>query len=62
MTYIEDPPCPHCGTPDPDPWCDRSITYDVRGNELPWETYAMRCSSCGKNLDAPRSYYEGEEH
>jgi phage terminase large subunit GpA-like protein len=58
---MEYPPCPHCGTKDPYPWFDRSITIDGLGNELPWETCAMRCSSCGKNLEAPRSYYEGED-
>ena len=48
--------CPHCFS-SADTWFDRSCTHDENGNALPYEDFPFRCSDCGRNVDAPRSYY-----
>lgn len=48
--------CPHCFS-DKDTWFDRSCLHDEYGNELEYECFADRCSDCGRNVNAPRSYY-----
>ena len=48
--------CPHCNST-ADTWFDRSITYDSNGTPLEYEEFATRCSDCGRNVDAPSSYY-----
>lgn len=49
--------CHHCKKSN-DTWFDRSVIYDEQGHELEYETYATRCVKCGKNVNAPISYYD----
>ena len=48
--------CPHCGSTK-GIWFDRSFSLDSEGNEIPEESFANRCESCGKNIDASPEYY-----
>ena len=49
--------CPHCDSKN-GTWFDRSATLDNNGKELKYESFAERCNSCGKNVNAPKKYYE----
>lgn len=49
--------CPHCGER-ADTWLDRSIWVGPDGLEEEYESFATRCVKCGKNVDAPKDYYE----
>lgn len=51
--------CPHCGSTK-GTWFDRSVIYDAQGNPLEYEEFPNRCESCGRNVDAPTSYYVRE--
>lgn len=48
--------CHHCFST-ADTWFDRSCAHDANGKSLPYEEFPFRCSDCGRNVDAPRSYY-----
>ena len=48
--------CPFCESAE-DTWFDRTIMYDHNGCQLEYETFATRCSDCGKNVNAPLDYY-----
>ena len=52
--------CPHCGSTE-GTWFDRSYCEDAKGNKLKYEDFATRCRECGKNVDAPKSYYSDSE-
>jgi hypothetical protein len=56
MLEYETSNCPHCFS-QADVWFDRSSMQDENGNSLPYEEFPFRCSDCGRNVDAPRSYY-----
>lgn len=48
--------CPHCGSTK-GTWFDRSCTLGPDGEEVPEESFPDRCEDCGKNVNAPASYY-----
>lgn len=49
--------CPHCFSV-ADTWFDRSSVYLPEDGEImEYENFPFRCSDCGRNVDAPRSYY-----
>lgn len=48
--------CPHCGS-EKGIWFDRSFMIDSKGDEVPEESFPDRCLDCGRNIDAPPSYY-----
>lgn len=56
MSEYETSNCPHCFS-NSDVWFDRSCMHDENGKALPYEEFPFRCSDCGRNVDAPRSYY-----
>lgn len=56
MSNYETPNCPHCFS-HADTWFDRSCMHDENGKPLPYEEFPTRCGDCGRNVDAPRSYY-----
>lgn len=56
MPKYETSNCPHCFS-QADTWFDRSCMHDENGKPLPYEEFPFRCSDCGRNVDAPRSYY-----
>ena len=49
--------CPHCGKSE-GTWFDRSYCTDGEGNMLEHEEFPTRCNACGKNVEAPKEYYE----
>lgn len=56
MYNYEKSNCPHCFS-HADTWFDRSCIHDEAGKPLPYEEFPTRCGDCGRNVDAPRSYY-----
>jgi hypothetical protein len=56
MSKYETANCPHCFS-QADVWFDRSCMHDENGKAFPYEEFPFRCSDCGRNVDAPRSYY-----
>jgi DNA-directed RNA polymerase subunit RPC12/RpoP len=49
--------CPHCGSTS-GTWFDRSAMLDHQGNPLKYEEFPNRCNDCGKNVNAPKNYYQ----
>ena len=53
-------PCPHCGTKC-GTWQDTTEKLHPMGFAMQYESHAERCDECGRNVNAPKSYYKNRK-